>query len=60
MSTILISLSLALIFGLVMSRAAKLFNLPAVTSYLMGDFCLGLMPLVLSAYRGLASIRWKT
>ena len=42
MSTILISLSLALIFGLVMSRAAKLFNLPAVTSYLIGGLLLGL------------------
>ena len=41
MSTILISLSLALIFGLVMSRAAKLFNLPAVTSYLIGGLMLG-------------------
>ena len=41
MSTILISLSLALIFGLVMSRAAKLFNLPAVTSYLLGGLLLG-------------------
>lgn len=41
MSTILISLSLALIFGLVMSRAAKLFNLPAVTSYLIGGLLLG-------------------
>ena len=41
MSTILISLSLALIFGLVMSRAAKLFNLPAVTSYLVGGLLLG-------------------
>ena len=41
MSTILISLSLALIFGLVMSRAAKLFNLPAVTSYLIAGLLLG-------------------
>ena len=41
MSTILISLSLALIFGLVMSRAAKIFNLPAVTSYLIGGLLLG-------------------
>ena len=41
MSTILISLSLALIFGLVMSRAEKLFNLPAVTSYLIGGLLLG-------------------
>lgn len=41
MSTILISLSLAMIFGLVMSRAAKLFNLPAVTSYLIGGLLLG-------------------
>lgn len=41
MSTILISLSLALIFDLVMSRAAKLFNLPAVTSYLIGGLLLG-------------------
>ena len=48
MSTILISLSLALIFGLVMSRAAKLFNLPAVTSYLIGGLLLG--PYVIGAF----------
>ena len=48
MSTILISLSLALIFGLVMSRAAKLFNLPAVTSYLIGGLLLG--PYALGAF----------
>ncbi|MGN0906768.1 MAG: cation:proton antiporter [Bullifex sp.] len=46
MDTILISLAFALIAGLLMSRAAKLVNLPAVTAYLIaglliGPFCLG-------------------
>ena len=37
----LICLSLALIAGLLMSRAAKAFNLPAVTSYLLAGLLLG-------------------
>lgn len=46
METILISLAIALIAGLLMSRLAKLVNLPAVTAYLIagliiGPFCLG-------------------
>ena len=46
MDTILVSLAFALIAGLLMSRAAKLVNLPAVTAYLIaglliGPFCLG-------------------
>ena len=41
MSTLLISLSLAILFGLVMSRVAKMFNLPAVTSYLIGGLLIG-------------------
>ena len=48
MSEILISLSVALVAGLMMSRLAKLVNLPAVTAYLiagllLGPFCLGLL-----------------
>lgn len=57
MSTILISLSLALIFGLVMSRAAKLFNLPAVTSYLIGGLLLG--PYAIGAF-GIAGIGFNS
>lgn len=46
MSEILICLAVALIAGLLMSRVAKLVNLPAVTAYLvagliLGPFCLG-------------------
>lgn len=46
MSELLIGLALALIAGLLMSRLAKVFQLPAVTAYLvsgliLGPFCLG-------------------
>ncbi len=46
MNEILICLAVALIAGLLMSRLAKLVNLPAVTAYLvagliLGPFCLG-------------------
>ncbi len=46
-STILLSLSIALLAGLLLSRLAKLAHLPAVTAYLIagilvGPFCLGL------------------
>ena len=41
MNRILISLSLALLSGLLMSRAAKLLNLPAVTSYLVAGLLVG-------------------
>ena len=45
--TILLSLSIALLAGLLLSRLAKLVHLPAVTAYLIagilvGPFCLGL------------------
>ena len=43
---VLISLSLALVGGLLMSRLAKKLNLPAVTAYLvagllLGPYCIG-------------------
>ena len=41
METMLLCLAVALIFGLLMSRAAKLVNLPAVTAYLIGGLILG-------------------
>ena len=46
--TILLSLSIALLAGLLLSRLAKLIHLPAVTAYLVagilvGPFCLGLL-----------------
>ena len=46
MSTLFISLSVAMIGGLMMSRIAKKLNLPAVTAYLiagllLGPYCLG-------------------
>ncbi len=45
---ILLSLSIALLAGLMLSRLAKLVNLPAVTAYLVagilvGPYCLGLL-----------------
>ncbi len=48
MAAILFSLSIALFAGLMLSRLAKLANLPAVTAYLVagiivGPFCLGLL-----------------
>lgn len=48
MSTLLISLSLAILFGLIMSRVAKMLNLPAVTSYLIGGLLLG--PFAIGAF----------
>ena len=47
-SSILLSLSIALLAGLLLSRLAKLVNLPAVTAYLIagviiGPFCLGMI-----------------
>ena len=49
-SIILLSLSIALLSGLVLSRLAKKINLPAVTAYLVagvliGPFCLGALNL---------------
>lgn len=46
MSELFISLALAMIGGLLMSRVAKKFNLPAVTAYLvagllLGPYCIG-------------------
>ena len=38
---VLISLSLALVGGLLMSRLAKKLNLPAVTAYLVAGLLLG-------------------
>ena len=48
MSTTLISLSIAILFGLLMSRVAKMFNLPAVTSYLIGGLLIG--PFAIGAF----------
>lgn len=50
MQTYLICLAVALIGGLMLSRLTKLFNLPAVTAYLvagllLGPFCLGAVKL---------------
>ena len=48
--SILLSVSVTLLAGLLMSRLAKLVKLPAVTAYiiagiLIGPFCLGALPL---------------
>ena len=46
-ATILISLSVALLAGLLLSRVAKIINLPAVTAYLIAGVLIG--PFVLGA-----------
>ena len=56
MNRILISLSLALLSGLLMSRAAKLFNLPAVTSYLVAGLLVGPYALNILTSSELASL----
>ena len=41
MEYVLISLAFSVLAGLLMSRAAKLVNLPAVTAYLVAGLCIG-------------------
>jgi len=53
----LLCLAIALIFGLIMSRFAKLINLPAVTAYLIGGLILG--PFVLGRL-GLSGIGFNS
>ena len=61
MDTILVSLAFALIAGLLMSRAAKLVNLPAVTAYLIaglliGPFCLGRLNIAGLGFNSLSQV----
>ncbi|MBD5098575.1 MAG: cation:proton antiporter [Clostridiales bacterium] len=64
METILIQLSFSMVGGLLMSRLAKLLNLPAVTAYLvagllLGPYCLGalqLAPLGFTTAESVASL----
>ena len=64
METILLQLSFSLVGGLLMSRLAKLLNLPAVTAYLvagllLGPYCLGalqLAPLGFTTAESVASL----
>ena len=64
METILIQLSFSMVGGLLMSRVAKLLNLPAVTAYLvagllLGPYCLGalqLTPLGFTTTESVASL----
>ena len=61
MDTILVSLAFALIAGLLMSRAAKLVNLPAVTAYLIaglliGPFCLGRLNILGLGFNSLTQV----
>ena len=46
-ATIFISLSVALLSGLILSRLAKVLNLPAVTAYLVAGILIG--PFLLGA-----------
>lgn len=61
MDTILISIAFALCAGLLMSRAAKLVNLPAVTAYLIaglliGPFCIGRIGIPGIGFQTLSSV----
>jgi Kef-type K+ transport system membrane component KefB len=61
MEELLICLSVALIVGLLMSRAAKLINLPAVTAYLvagllLGPFLIGRLQLPYIGFHTLAQV----
>ena len=47
-ATILISLSVALLSGLLLSRLAKLVRLPAITAYLVAGVLIG--PYILGAF----------
>ena len=57
----LISLAVALVGGLMLSRVTKLFHLPAVTAYLvagliLGPFCLGALGLKGMGFQSLAQV----
>ncbi len=61
METYLISLAVALVGGLMLSRLTKLFHLPAVTAYLvaglvLGPFCLGALGLKGLGFQSLAQV----
>lgn len=61
METYLISLAVALVGGLMLSRLTKLFHLPAVTAYLvagliLGPFCLGALGIKGFGFQSLAQM----
>ena len=61
METIFISLAVAMIGGLMMSRLAKKLNLPAVTAYLvagllLGPFCIGALNISGLGFNSLAQV----
>ncbi len=61
MQVLFISLALAVIVGLMMSRVAKLVNLPAVTAYLVaglliGPYCLGALDIAGVGFNSLAQV----
>ena len=61
MEIYLISLAVALVGGLMLSRLTKLFHLPAVTAYLvagliLGPFCLGALGLKGMGFQSLAQV----
>ena len=51
-ATVFISLSIALLSGLLLSRLAKLVNLPAVTAYLVAGILIGLPHTIISQAAG--------
>ena len=61
LETYLISLAVALVSGLLLSRLTKLFHLPAVTAYLvagliLGPFCLGAIGIKGLGFQSLAQV----
>lgn len=61
MDTILVSIAFALVAGLLMSRAAKPLNLPAVTAYLVagliiGPFCIGRLDIAGLGFNSLEAV----
>ena len=61
MQVLFISLAVAIIGGLLMSRIAKKLNLPAVTAYLvagllMGPYCLGALNISGLGFNSLAQV----
>ena len=56
---ILLSLSVAVLTGLLMTRVAKPLKLPSVTAYLVAGVLIGPYCLGLRGFRGSASRLWR-
>ena len=65
METYLISLAVALVGGLMLSRVTKLVKLPAVTAYLvagllLGPFCIGALKIPGLGFNTAAQVDWAS